>query len=44
MQLDIISIFLGLFRCPIGDPRLTDAFVRELPVPTVLKIMATGGD
>jgi hypothetical protein len=34
--------FLELFRCPIGDPRLTSARVRDLPVPTVLEIKATG--
>jgi hypothetical protein len=34
--------FLELFRCPIGDPRLTSAFVRDLPVPTVLEVKATG--
>src|SRR4051794_41156355 len=34
--------FLELFRCPIGDPRLTSALVRELPVPTALMIKATG--
>jgi len=36
--------FLELFRCPIGDPRLTSAQVRELPVPTVLEISATDQD
>jgi hypothetical protein len=36
--------FLELFRCPIGDPRLTSARVRELPVPTVLEITATSGE
>ena len=34
--------FLELFRCPIGDPRLTSARVRDLPVPIVLEIKATG--
>jgi hypothetical protein len=34
--------FLELFRCPVGDPRLTSALVRELPVPTVVKIDASG--
>lgn len=35
--------FFELFRCPIGDERLTSALVRELPVPTVLEIKAEGG-
>ncbi len=34
--------FLELFRCPIGDPRLTSALVRDLPVRTVLEVKATG--
>lgn len=33
--------FLELFRCPVGDPRLTSALVRDLPVPVVLEIKAT---
>lgn len=32
--------FLELFRCPVGDPRLTSARVRDLLVPTVLEITA----
>jgi hypothetical protein len=27
--------FLELFRCPIGDPRITSARVRDLPEPDV---------
>jgi hypothetical protein len=34
--------FLELFRCPIGDPRITSANVDELPVPFALKIGITG--
>ena len=34
--------FLELFRCPIGDPRLKSALVRELPVPYELDISAVG--
>lgn len=34
--------FLELFRCPVGDPRLTSALVRDLPVPTVLEVSGTG--
>jgi hypothetical protein len=34
--------FLELFRCPIGDPRITSAKVDELPVPFVLHIGMTG--
>jgi hypothetical protein len=34
--------FLELFRCPIGDPRFTSAKISELPVPSVLKIVAEG--
>lgn len=30
--------FLELFRCPIGDPRITSANVEALPVPYVLKL------
>lgn len=34
--------FLELFRCPVGDPRITSARVKELPVPMVLSITASG--
>jgi len=34
--------FWELFRCPVGDPRLTSALVGDLPVPTVLNIKAEG--
>lgn len=34
--------FLELFRCPIGDPRITSAAVEELPVPIGLVVTATG--
>ena len=35
--------FLELFRCPIGDPRLTSALFDDLPVPNVVKISAVLG-
>jgi hypothetical protein len=34
--------FLELFRCPVGDPKITSAQVADLPVPYALKISATG--
>lgn len=34
--------FLELFRCPIGDPRITSAKAADLPVPIVLKLAGTG--
>lgn len=34
--------FLELFRCPVGDPKLTSARVRDLPVPTALEVQASG--
>lgn len=34
--------FWELFRCPVGDKRLTSALVRDLPVPLLLKLKATG--
>jgi hypothetical protein len=34
--------FLELFRCPIGDPRITSANVDDLPVPFVLDIRIAG--
>jgi hypothetical protein len=34
--------FLELFRCPVGDPRLASARVRDLPVPTLVEMKAEG--
>lgn len=34
--------FLELFRCPVGDPRLTSALVRDFPIPTEISITANG--
>lgn len=34
--------FLELFRCPIGDPRITSAKAKDLPVPIILKLVGTG--
>jgi hypothetical protein len=34
--------FLELFRCPIGDPRLTSAKVSDLPAPVIVKMRAEG--
>ena len=34
--------FLELFRCPIGDPRITSGRVKELPVPYVIHLTAEG--
>lgn len=34
--------FLELFRCPIGDPRITSAKAAELQVPVVLNIKGVG--
>lgn len=34
--------FFELFRCPIGDTRFTSALVSELPVPSVIKLAASG--
>ena len=34
--------FLELFRCPIGDPRITSALVDELPASWGLEIKAEG--
>ena len=34
--------FLELFRCPIGDPRITSALVDELPIPQALALKASG--
>jgi hypothetical protein len=36
--------FLELFRCPIGDPRITSADVSDLPVPIAVRVTATRGD
>lgn len=34
--------FLELFRCPIGDPRITSGMVKELPVPYAIHLNAEG--
>lgn len=34
--------FLELFRCPVGDPRITSGKVKELPVPHVIHLSAEG--
>jgi hypothetical protein len=34
--------FLELFRCPIGDPRITSGRTKELPVPYVIHLAAEG--
>lgn len=34
--------FLELFRCPIGDPRISSAKASDLPVPIVLKLVGKG--
>ncbi len=34
--------FLELFRCPIGDPRITSGRVKELPAPYVIHLAAEG--
>lgn len=34
--------FLELFRCPIGDPRITSAKAADLPVPIVLNLEGRG--
>lgn len=34
--------FLELFRCPIGDPRISSALVKKLPVPNKLLLSAEG--
>jgi hypothetical protein len=34
--------FLELFRCPIGDPRITSDLVDKLPVPSVIHLHADG--
>jgi hypothetical protein len=34
--------FLELFRCPIGDPRITSARIDDLPVPFALQLSFSG--
>lgn len=34
--------FFELFRCPVGDPRLTSAKVRDLPVSNIVEIVGSG--
>ena len=34
--------FLELFRCPVGDPRISSGRVEELPVPYVIHLSAKG--
>jgi hypothetical protein len=34
--------FLELFRCPIGDPKITSARVEHLAVPVGLEIAVSG--
>lgn len=34
--------FLELFRCPIGDPRITSAKAADLPVPIILNLAGRG--
>jgi hypothetical protein len=34
--------FLELFRCPIGDPQITSALIKELPIPNALDLKAFG--
>lgn len=34
--------FLELFRCPVGDPRITSSQVAELPVPRVIHLKGSG--
>ena len=34
--------FLELFRCPIGDPRITSSNVADLPVPRIIHLAAEG--
>lgn len=34
--------FWELFRCPVGDPRLTSALVSDLPVHEILYLKASG--
>lgn len=33
--------FLDFFQCPIGDSRITGNVIDDLPVPTILEIVAT---
>ena len=34
--------FLELFRCPIGDPKITSARIDDLPVPFALQLSFSG--
>lgn len=34
--------FLELFRCPIGDPKITSAQVSDLPIPNKVQLKASG--
>lgn len=34
--------FLELFRCPVGDPRITSRRVADLPVPYIVHLSAKG--
>lgn len=34
--------FLELFRCPVGDPRITSRRVADLPVPNIIHLSAEG--
>jgi hypothetical protein len=36
--------FLELFRCPIGDPRITSAYPDDLPVPYVIRFEVNSTD
>ena len=42
MHVDFVSIFLELFRCPIGDSRITSGSVAALPVPSIIHLKAEG--
>ena len=37
------QFFLELFRCPIGDPKITSAQVSDLPIPNKLELKASTG-
>ncbi|WP_343503681.1 hypothetical protein [Alloyangia pacifica] len=41
-NLTAYRFFLELFRCPLGDPRITSAKVANLPVPHVLMLEGEG--
>ena len=34
--------FLELFRCPIGDPKISSASVKALPVPNIIHLKGSG--